>query len=844
MYSNDFTQKVMLETSEVLDRLDRDNFHHIASMRLSGSYIPFDNNGISKYKDAMIKPVNDFNFLNNAFTVEDIKILQALSEKLNLEDFHYEIYMDINQRRREPKLYPLYLIEFLKRALDSITKSISDDSEIESDLWNSIVSDEVTDILIRQCVRNASGGRCVDNRIDVTHETLKYTIIPFAEKEDELRNNMITEYKNLLKTLTDVTSVISAIISIANNEYKNSDLNYKVMRINEFVYHVIKTTSNTIAKIINSCSLSFESFDNTIRSIHELINQVKTEKIISESSYELGYDAPSIEDIAYQMMHNSTNIFDALSSNILNYHAFKISNHTDPKTEDGLTEIFGNVVSKYEYDKTIYENIKSIFNDIMGSLVILRTNCNDNMIVFDDVLSKAMLTIPLRDRFANIISSINDIPQYPKPIVNDPNSVDFNIYYRTLNEIHSFSDNMKDLSTLISEVDTYADEFIDYYSNNINDELANIQLNDEINQYLETFSNEYSEVVESICENLLDRLKSIADVAEAYSIVIYDNKSDKPSQLDGDDFTEYSIQDEFTISELHSESVMLEMSKNFMKAINRKNRGVNIIFTEAGGNSNNEFKTETNKSEVSDNTVKGLNDWFVNVFNTFDVVCERQSRKNKKWLDNNKDLLMNRRYVNVSASIIPYDNMDENKILTMLDAGAKNIKAINNRIDSINTEDDMVRALFPFIKISDVNNFNVECINYFKSGDINAEPKEYKNSELGTFVTGTVIPFCDRYYDSYVPSVKSKVESIKNATIEVEKTVTESCAFVIDNNLIVEATDVAEVDTNKRMSWLRKYAKVFTGCALNAIRDRNNEYFKLLSGLIPKTKPTYSESDS
>ena len=95
-------------------------------------------------------------------------------------------------------------------------------------------------------------------------------------------------------------------------------------------------------------------------------------------------------------------------------------------------------------------------------------------------------------------------------------------------------------------------------------------------------------------------------------------------------------------------------------------------------------------------------------------------------------------------------------------------------------------------------------------------------------------------------SVKDNVNKIKTAVAGATEDVkTESYVSMEDGYLIYEADEEDKSSGIKqKMDWVRKYAKLYTGSALNAIRDRNNDYFKLLAALVPKAELEGEMGDS
>jgi hypothetical protein len=233
--------------------------------------------------------------------------------------------------------------------------------------------------------------------------------------------------------------------------------------------------------------------------------------------------------------------------------------------------------------------------------------------------------------------------------------------------------------------------------------------------------------------------------------------------------------------------------------------------------------------QIAEKWIKDLTEKFQNTIN-------RLKKLNLQWLQNNKEGLTNRSYANVSVQILPYDKMPPDKITTDLRTLGNNIKAINRDEleNNLNTEDDIIRKLFAFVPNlptgQNANDLVAYLTNYYKVGSNKVEDVTYSNNQVKTLVTEQALPFCIDYYGSFSQNIIDECNNI-------EKSLEEQANKEKDN----ASQGATNTQTNKDTpSMYSKYMMIynntrkFTGAVLNAIRDRNNDYLKVLRSLAPK----------
>lgn len=866
--------KSLTMMEESIDNMSTNEFVRNANMKLSNNFIPLSKDTIMQAHVTFMNSLDDFmnktlNCCNTDFTGV-CERLRSYNNNIDLcgdcDTLSFHSMEDICSL----KVTPEYLNDFMKKCSSDISDYIDMNTEIEPQFLALINSRDIVNTVSRQAVGSHDG--CSPQKFN--HENIQNLVIPFIQQYVSGKETLEKEYSNIKTCLGEAISVLCGLIDKINARYQNSPIDEKVNCLNQIVFNLSYSVLAIEKNIIMAFSKKVLSFVESVKSINEMTSRITSNPNLMESVYDTTFVPVNTEGLASRLVEGDISAYREYSENVFNFHSGIFNNRYDSVESDGVNDGFEVKVSQFMYDREPYIDVMNIYQNIFDSLNILSKNSDDYLLIFDDMIEKSGLSVSLQDRFYNDLELIDRITDYPEPV---PGTKNVDVYYRILNDIKNYPVNMEAIAQIIKDVHLQYVDLQNRFENRINGEFNKSQAIIELQNYMAEFDDQFKYVVNVTASKLMARLKDLAYMAERYSLII--NDSEKPVGFieSMDDFTQDIYDSEVEINRIYNESSIKNLGKVFYK-LNAYNRfGINVVFTEAEDNQNNpqtqnnqpqqnanngkpdtSTKVTVNDSEQNTktqntmdkaslkNVLDALAKWFDEVLNRFDKLCERQGAKNTKWLASNKDALMNRRYVNVTASILPYEEMmDSKKVLNELSDTANKISSLKSSLNTLTDDMSVIKALFPNIKITDPNTFGDACVKYFKVGGGELNVKEYANTELGNLVKQKVIPFCENYYDSYVSSVKQNVNKIKTSLSTLsESMVQESFSIGVEDGYIIYEAEEEKKDASSgkaKMNLIRKYVKLYTGSALNAIRDRNNDYFKLLSALVPKTKPTYSE---
>ena len=105
-----------------------------------------------------------------------------------------------------------------------------------------------------------------------------------------------------------------------------------------------------------------------------------------------------------------------------------------------------------------------------------------------------------------------------------------------------------------------------------------------------------------------------------------------------------------------------------------------------------------------------------------------------------------------------------------------------------------------------------------------------------------MIEYSENYYNSYAENIAQALETLGKTTedkISQLTVITESVMLEApsDTKTVTIKADGGKTNGNPTITkaqWLSALTQEYSGIVLNSIRDRNFDYLKVLSGLVPK----------
>lgn len=732
------------------------------------------------------------------------------------------------------------------------------------------------------------------NKVDVTTKYLEDEVLPFLQNIPKKKKELTVELtsvnsivhdtlSNLKKLMEDVSTGIS--LNKIDDTQKRMMLQYTFNQVRAILEGVSFITYAALRKVHQFEDNVIEC-QNVYNALTLLFNDAYT--LIESGAFDTRVISPTeISEMADKLADGDNDIFVELSHNIIEYHKGYLSTHLPESTdipagdaEDFLTTLLSN----HEFNPTIYNNIVKAYIEIGNGLEIIAKNCDDRLMIFDELIDKAGFALTLSDRFLNEIESLDDLSVYGLTDLNIGNNGEKNtIYYMILSEINGYPKITKQIADVCRVIRTKAEYVEDLFTARKNNELAYSESLSELKIFLDSFKDQFKAFNCHIVKGLYKRLKELATKADDCTDNVYPNET-LDQYMDDDFFKEAMISNLDEIDALN-DIIMESLLKEYYAEREFKERGVRLVYeaentkstvivndNSNGGNVVASSNTGKFNNEKLQSLLKTIGEWFEKMITSFEDIIGRQAAKNKKWLADNKDALTSRSYSNVQIQILPYEGISPEQITKDISTLANNVNSMNvQNIQNIKSYEDIRTKLITFGPKFGKDDEKVTITNYYKSGNRPLNMVQYSNNNIKTLVVNIMIPYCENFYDSYKDEIKKQLTAVKTAAENISKIYVSESVSEIDGLVFTEAEDNAPTvqqtsgtktvsvttnppstnlnnnDSNKsttesaglsaKAGWIKQCIQMYSGSVLNSIRDRNNDYFKVLYALAPKTQP-------
>lgn len=770
---------------------------------------------------------------------------------------------------------PQYLAQYISLVQIAIDKAIKGDITQEEIVR--YISGEIPEKIERQVVKttlsygvNAKDLIKMDNSKLVKLDTLyvKEKVIPFVMKYDTIKNETLTEANSVMNAIKETEDSVKAMLIAIEKIKASGNINgTKIHSLNQISFNAIRGVMEVISYVSFMLIRKLNNVSSNILSCNKLYEDISNmyADSIAESALDQNILPTDIESLCQSLIEGRADAYISLAQNIYDFHAMTpdADNITDPADNNQVNQ----EIDQQEYDKSVYEDISKSYIEISAGLDIIGAEGDEYLLIFDDVIDKSGFSLILEERFQNEIRSIKDI------------SDTSNDLKRLLAEVKDFGNNMSILAKIIAETYIKLKYLQKRFSANNNGEYTDFETINELKIFLSRLESQYRDMTIKVAEAFFDRLKVLGTNIST----IKENLEDKlpietSSNLDfSEAFLDY-VDDMFeSIIESYEEE-----NKIYFDALQRSYfvekelvlRGVSTVFEADEPSTNNATQTTNNTNQdnnantkvtVQDNnnqkTTSGntggitskISEFIRKTLDRFLEFNGKTSTKNSKWLAENKTELMNRSYNNVTVNILPYNNIPSNQITDEILKVQNNIKTITPQtLQSITSKDALYSKLFPFISggIKEANgSLSDQFTKYYKVGNGQLQVKPIANGELKTEITTVMIPFCEEYIGSFKDMLDKNLSSLGKTLDETiatynTTTTTESVSIFTEADENVPNT---KNSMKEKAGWMSEAIRYYTGSVLNAVRDRNVDYLKVLSSLVPKTpaKPvTVSEPNN
>lgn len=730
--------------------------------------------------------------------------------------------------------------------------------------------------------------------VPVTLQYINSVVIPYIKNFQKIKTSITTESNLLIREINNDINEISLTMKALNTVNIPDD---KMSIILNYCYNTVRSILEVIKYTIYCQMRKIHIIEENITAIQEVYNKLTLIFSTEMSLVEAGaYDTRIItatdgNNLIEAIFNGQIDAFIELSNSIIEYHKGYIFDKFGMDKSDSNT-IIAKIIEDNNYDKKVYEDITKLYIEIGNGLDILAQNSDDYLMVFDDLKNKSGFIIPLQERFKTEIDRIKEISNYGISALSIGNGGEkTDVYFRILSEIIDYPKNMETIAKTVCDIWQKFEYVDNLFTSRVNGELGYSETMNELKILLESLKEQYKTITKSITDNMYLRLKLLSEKAEQCLDNVGSEDKTNIEELIPTPNRNFMGEAALDIIDIQNDLTDLYMDiymKEYYSEREYLEKGVRLVYEADGDtNTNNENKPDTrvvvndNKESKNSTTstkldnnklndiLKSIAEWFKKMVDAFTNMINKYKAKNTDWIAKHKDGLLNRSYTNVQINILPYDRgPTTQKIDQDITSFVTNINTMNkDNIAKINTYEELRTKLITGITFNANEDEKTTITRYYKVGNNKLETVKYSNNEIKTYVSQHMIPYCEVFYTTYYDSLNKKLKDVENSMENIIKTyVTEAFTDLATNGSIfyeegeqnntqpstnttttttvsTGATNTnqnnnAGADITQKTTWIQTCVRNYIGCILTAIRDRNNDYLKVLFGLAPKIKNT------
>lgn len=692
-------------------------------------------------------------------------------------------------------------------------------------------------------------------KVDIPY--IKTKILPYVSNYDTLRASTLLEANDVLKEIKDAETNMRQLVAAVQkylSEHKEFTRD-RIALVNNVLYNVMRNTIEIISFVTFVMIRKLNQISSNIISCGQFYIDLQNTLSIAatESAFDNCIMPLDIESLKDEIIKGQSNGLSHVAEKIYQYHANIPSLSNTSVNLDSIDE-------NKDYNAELYNSLGKIFLEVSAGLDIIARDSIDYLMIFDDLIEKSGFILRLEDRFRPELTAITDTTIYDG-MENRAHADGFDAESvgKLLGEVKAFPDRMQKICNIVLDTFTKLQSLSKRFSENINGEFKDAETVNEIKLFLKDLDEQYKTVVYEMAKGFLLRLKKMDNILNAVEndTAPIDSTTEVIDVTDDMDYNESAFESIAEEYDLESKILFATLEHEYFSEKSKALRGTKVIFeaetptTNTGSNNantanNNQNATQNQPAEQKSNTSVSIQDnsgegngkansvaskisaWIQETINKFMEFIGKQSKKNLQWLNANKEALASRSYNNVTVNILPYRNMPAETIQNDIKKLESNVKTLTVQVlNGLQDKNALYKKMFSFISggIKDGEpSLKDQFTKYYKVGKGNLEVMPISNSDLKSEITNTMIPYCENYYGGFSDNIKTALEALGTTVDSMQET------YMSGN-------------VGDKSKWVSEAVKYFSGSILNAIRDRNNDYFKVLSSLAPKT-PVKPDNDS
>lgn len=705
--------------------------------------------------------------------------------------------------------------------------------------------------------------------IEINEISLTKQILPFLKTFPDVVKTMKDDVGELQKTMHEGFQKLQTYSATFNDASKNQSVTPGASRLAAYyLYSAGRTYLDLVNYTVFMMVRKINNYAFNVNVMIDLYNQLMNyfpegEYIMHEYVLESVLDGSFRDiddmDMVFQLLNGDASVLKSVANRLQEVYSNDLA-IADGRT--GMDQGHSDMdyrIDENDYDLNPYESIDNMLEAVRKSVNTLRDSLKDPYLSFDDVVQRSGLIDTLVSRFSSVTAGISDVSVYTDEIDNE--ETDFTnqeVLLTILNELRHFNENIDQIAKDTKEIyDNISSIELDVRSNT-NGEFNAIPMDDELETFLHNLKVGFQDLILVVSQNFMTRLTNLDDAAKS---IINGNKpsAEDPDLYDDNDYEKESVlesieQNNFFYRESAKEKKEEILSRKFgsvfglvMEAEGDNNQGGNNQNQNQGNNQNQNNNQQQNKNGTIEVTnqdqanqsaqdgnqnqnnnnqnqdgnkkfdvnelAKRIREFFNRILNKFRSSVDQQSARNLKWLEDNKEAIMNRKVRGIALNMYPYDKEMPGRLPEEIQKVTGAVKGMTkDKIDGMDNA-AIVKELFPFINISADSSIEDKIVQWNTTGQNAMEVQKYENSAIEKEIP-SMFEYCENYYGNFNKDVTNAIENLQKALETTIKNLGDAKA--------------------ENVRYLNKVASYYAGAVLNAIRDRNYAYLKTLKALVPK----------
>lgn len=788
-YTNSNEQSFVLGDIQLFREFDMNNFISNARSFITESYQEMKPIDISFYSESVAKALSELKSKH----IDAKEILE------NVRDFSISNSKRVNDISFDVSLIrPKYLTEYVKNAGLTFERVLS--GSLSKEEIGKYVSSDVAEKVKRQMVRSSLSyegtSRNVyesanNKTVSLTEDFVITSVIPFLENANNIINQVVKESEDTIDSLNEANRSLNSYITVINNIMQNPDIGDAEKKDLKYVaYNVIRTLLEVSSFLAQATIRKISNVNTAISTSSEVNNVVSQNSTLAIESFTDTIVSMDTNSLADGLLKGESGAYSVVAESIIGFSNGGGLNPLEDTADGG------------NYNKNIYEDVNKAYIIISNGLDLISRNCDDYLLVFDDIINKSGFTVGLPERFKELTESIRDISEYTSASLL-PNQTPQILLSRMLDEVKDFSSNMETLAANIRDCKIKMEDLKKRFESNINGEFENSEAMNELKVFMDELKDQYRVLTVNVAGGFMQRLKELgAELDKAYG-----RTEVEESAVYDVDFDSMLFESLVEQEDAFTDALFEAMSNAYVIARREKERGVKVV-VEAPTQQNNQQpqQTQTNSTiqnaagkggKVVQTVTQKIEEWFNQFVEKINkLIKSNQAKADANYFANHKQELLSKNFSNASnkTPIIEYEKLcPYNKILADTRALGNKTASSNltpQKLQNIKEQKDIVKIIFannPPASVFESDNIPQAITQYYKSGTYAENPVTVRSGELKTMVTNAV-NYCEPFYSKFLPQLQKNIEQIKNnLTQSLTSLVKESTIDDFIGNLFTEA---------------------------------------------------------